>query len=160
MGVPNDLAVDGARNAVLQLQVHLGHRVLSEDGGVRDITCRISSQRLVLVFTSQNLIACLQPSSSMVLPGRRTDSGRLDHVPDRESLDCLVLGRASRAVGATDRLDVTASLLVTSAAEKWLASDRVRMLVHFRSGGVSYLDARFLTIFAFLRSAQQVLSTC
>jgi hypothetical protein len=45
----------------------------------------------------------------------RTDSGRLDHVPDGESLDCLVLGGASRAVGATDRLDVAAALLVATA---------------------------------------------
>ena len=37
--IPNDLAVDGARNAVLELEVHLGHRVLGEDGGVRDVTC-------------------------------------------------------------------------------------------------------------------------
>jgi hypothetical protein len=39
-GIPNDLAVDGARDAVLELQVHLGDGVLGEDGGIRDITCR------------------------------------------------------------------------------------------------------------------------
>ena len=37
--IPDDLAVDGARDAVLELEVHLGHRVLGEDGGVRDVTC-------------------------------------------------------------------------------------------------------------------------
>jgi len=47
---------------------------------------------------------------------RRTDGGRLDHVADGESLDCLVLWRASRAVGASDGVDVTTSGLVTSAA--------------------------------------------
>jgi hypothetical protein len=31
--------VDGARNAVLELEVHLGDRVLSKDRGVRDVTC-------------------------------------------------------------------------------------------------------------------------
>jgi hypothetical protein len=36
--VPNDLAVDSARDAVLQLEVHLGDSVVGEDGGVRDIT--------------------------------------------------------------------------------------------------------------------------
>lgn len=36
---PDDLSVDGARNAVLQLQVHLGDCVLLEDGGIADITC-------------------------------------------------------------------------------------------------------------------------
>lgn len=46
---------------------------------------------------------------------RRTDSGRLDHVADGESLDRLVLGSASRAVGAADGLDVAATLLVTAA---------------------------------------------
>lgn len=56
---------------------------------------------------------------------RRTDSGGLDHVADGESLDGLVLGSASRAVGASDGLDVTTALLVTSAIERELA------LVHF-----------------------------
>lgn len=46
---------------------------------------------------------------------RRTDSGRLDHVPNGEPLDCLVLGGASGAVGAADGLDVTAALLVATA---------------------------------------------
>lgn len=35
----HNLAVDGARDAVLQLQVHLGHGVVGEHGGVGDITC-------------------------------------------------------------------------------------------------------------------------
>jgi hypothetical protein len=47
--------------------------------------------------------------------GNHTDSSRLDHVADGESLDRLVFGSASRAVGASDRLDVTTTLLVTSA---------------------------------------------
>lgn len=47
--------------------------------------------------------------------GRRTDGGRLDHVADGESLDRLILGSASRAVGAADGLDVAATLLVTAA---------------------------------------------
>lgn len=36
--VPDNLAVDSARDTVLQLQVHLGYSVLSEDGGIGDIT--------------------------------------------------------------------------------------------------------------------------
>lgn len=44
-----------------------------------------------------------------------TDGSRLDHVADGESLDCLVLGGASRAVAAADGLDVAAALLVTAA---------------------------------------------
>ena len=39
-GVPNDLAVNSAGDAVLELQVHLGDRVLGEDGGIGDITCK------------------------------------------------------------------------------------------------------------------------
>lgn len=35
---PNDLAVDSARNAVLELEVHLGNGVLGENGGIRNIT--------------------------------------------------------------------------------------------------------------------------
>jgi hypothetical protein len=77
----DNLAVNGARDAVLQLQVHLGDSVLGEDRGVRDIT----------------------------------DSSRLDHVADGETLDGLVLGRASRAVAASDGLDVAAALLVATA---------------------------------------------
>lgn len=38
--VPNDLAVNGTRDAVLQLEVHLGDGVLGKDRGVRDVTCR------------------------------------------------------------------------------------------------------------------------
>lgn len=36
--LPNNLSVNGARNAVLKLQVHLGDGVFGEDGGVGDIT--------------------------------------------------------------------------------------------------------------------------
>ncbi|KAI6756204.1 hypothetical protein HG530_011940 [Fusarium avenaceum] len=36
--VPDNLAVDGARDTVLQLQVHLGDGVLREDGGIGDVT--------------------------------------------------------------------------------------------------------------------------
>lgn len=39
----------------------------------------------------------------------RTDSRRLNHVADGEPLDGLVLGSASRAVGAPDGLDVAAA---------------------------------------------------
>lgn len=46
-GIPNDLAVDGARDAVLELQVHLGDGVLGEDGGIRDITCRSCISRRI-----------------------------------------------------------------------------------------------------------------
>lgn len=38
--VPNNLAVNSAGDAVLELQVHLGDRVLGEDGGIGDITYR------------------------------------------------------------------------------------------------------------------------
>lgn len=36
--VPDNLSVDGAGNAVLELQVHLGDGVVGEDGSIRDIT--------------------------------------------------------------------------------------------------------------------------
>jgi len=82
----HNLAVNGARDAVLELQVHLGDSVLREDGGIGDIT----------------------------------DGSGLDHVANGESLDCLVLGCASRAVGATDGLDVAATLLVTAVGRSLL----------------------------------------
>lgn len=37
--VPNNLAVDSAGDAVLELQVHLRNGVVREDGSIRDITC-------------------------------------------------------------------------------------------------------------------------
>lgn len=37
--IPDNLAVNGARDTVLQLEVHLGDGVLGEDRGVRDVTC-------------------------------------------------------------------------------------------------------------------------
>ena len=40
--IPNNLAVNGARDTVLQLEVHLGNGVLGEDGGIGDITWIIS----------------------------------------------------------------------------------------------------------------------
>lgn len=63
---------------------------------------------------------------------RRTDGSRLDHVADGESLDRLVLGRASRAVGAADGLDVAATLLVTAVGRSLL--DHVGLIL---SGNVS-----------------------
>jgi hypothetical protein len=54
---------------------------------------------------------------------RRTDGGGLDHVTDGESLDCLVLGCASRAVGAADGLDVATTLLVTTVGRALLNHD-------------------------------------
>lgn len=54
----------------------------------------------------------------------RTNSSRLDHVADGETLDRLILGGAASAVAAADRVDVAAALLV-AAAGKMLAR-RVR----------------------------------
>ena len=41
----HNLAVDGARNAVLELEVHLRNGVLGEDGSIRDVTCPLSVPR-------------------------------------------------------------------------------------------------------------------
>lgn len=45
--LPDNLAVDGAADTVLQLQVHLGNGVFGEDGGVRDITCALLASALI-----------------------------------------------------------------------------------------------------------------
>lgn len=99
--VPDNLAVNGARDAVLQLEVHLGNRVLSEHRGIRDITC--GGEDMVSNRCSSNRWC-----------RRRTDGSGLNHVADGEALDGLVLGSASRAVGAADGLDVAAALLVAA----------------------------------------------
>lgn len=59
---------------------------------------------------------------AVVGASQRTDGSRLNHVADGESLDRLILGRASRAVAAADGLGVAAALLV-AAAVKMLASN-------------------------------------
>ena len=94
--------MDGAGDAVLQLQVHLWNCVFGEDRGIGDVTCYVVGQ--------QRCPSNLSPVQLV----QRTDSCRLDHVPDRESLDRFIFWRASRAVGASDGLNVTTALLVTS----------------------------------------------
>lgn len=81
------------------------------------------------------------PSLFPKLNSQRTDGGGLDHVADGESLDRLVLGCASRAVGASNGLDVAAALLVTTAGISVSISLGDRYSV-----GSPYLDARFLTM--------------
>ena len=44
-----------------------------------------------------------------------TDSSSLDDIPDSESLDSLVLGDCSRAVGASDESNVASAVLVATA---------------------------------------------
>lgn len=100
--------MDSAGDAVLELQVHLGDGVLGEDGGIGDITCAASVTR----FHSEQIPLCAARRGGS--GGGRTDGGGLDHVADGESLDRLVLGCASRAVGAPDGLDVAAALLVAA----------------------------------------------
>lgn len=73
---------------------------------------------------------------------RHTNGSALDHVADGKSLDRFVLWCASRAIGASDGLDVAAAFLVTSAGEV------VSMQFYSSSLRVSYLDARFLTMIA------------
>lgn len=36
---PDDFAVNGAGDAILQFEIHLGHGVFGEDGGVGNVTC-------------------------------------------------------------------------------------------------------------------------
>lgn len=116
--------MDGARDAVLELEVHLGDRVLSEDRGVRDVTCDgILSAHHVLIPSHKRspsllLFLSFQCAYSGMNRVRRTDGGGLNHVADGEPLDGLVLGGASRAVGATDRLDVAPAVLVAAAARR------------------------------------------
>ena len=66
---------------------------------------------------------------------------------DCEALYCLVFGCASRAVAASDGLDVATALLVTSAV---IPLSVLHNLLKLKIGdeGYSYLDARFLTILA------------
>jgi len=55
--------------------------------------------------------------------GNITNSGRFDHVSDGESLDSLVLGCASGAVGASDWFDVATAFLVASVGRALLDHD-------------------------------------
>jgi len=85
----HNLAVDSARDAVLQLQVHLGNCIFLEYRRIGDVT----------------------------------NGGGFHHVTDGESLDGLIFGCASRAVGAADGLDVAAALLVTAVVLSLLNHD-------------------------------------
>lgn len=121
--VPDNLAVDSARDAVLQLEVHLGNRVLGEHGGIRDITWRdpVSAYWTVAKGSGGAMVAIGWQVFRI-----RTDSRRLDHVADGEPLDGLILGGASRAVGAPDGLDVAAAWEIIESAivqfeEHWTA---------------------------------------
>jgi hypothetical protein len=55
--------------------------------------------------------------SCWVVRDERTNSSRLDHVADGETLDGLVLRGAAGAVAASDGLDVAAALLVAAAVK-------------------------------------------
>ena len=48
----------------------------------------------------------------------------LNHVPDGEPLDSLVLGHAARAVRAADKVDMATSLLVATAGPSFLSLPR------------------------------------
>jgi hypothetical protein len=56
LNIPHDLSVDSARDAVLELQVHLGDSVLGEDGGVRDITCPDCQSMFLLLLPIPTLV--------------------------------------------------------------------------------------------------------
>jgi hypothetical protein len=103
--IPHNLAVDSTRDAVLQLQVHLGHSIFRKDRGFGDIAYGV-------VSGGPKHLA--QVCSNAELGVSHTDSRRLDHVADGESLDSLVLGGASRAVGAADGVGVAPALLVAA----------------------------------------------
>ena len=152
--------MDGAGHAVLELQVHLGDGVLSEDRGIGDVTYIAASVSAFPVFrvpisSPQNIVKSLNWSGL-----RRTDGGGLNHVADGESLDRLVLGSASRAVRAADGLDVATALLVATAI-------REKTQCQLSTSGISryrlrflrstHLDARFLTILANSAGAEKVL---
>ena len=78
---------------------------------------------------------------------KRTNSSRLNHVADGESLDRLVLGGASRAVAASDGLDVAAALLVSAAAKKLVSNlfkvsrlSRSIVVEHHRDSGCCFVS--------------------
>ena len=106
--VPDNLAVNGARDAVLQLEVHLGNRVLGKHRSVRDITCRRG--RLARADQRRGRAVRLRQSQALGRGARvHTDRCGLNHVADGKPLDGLILGRAARAVAAADRLHMAAT---------------------------------------------------
>lgn len=119
---PDDFAVDGAGDAVLQFEVHLGNGIFGKDGGVGDVTClnvgSFSVREIVPVFWKKLNAKPFGSGRNMgVEEKKRTDCGRLNHIANGESLDCLVLGCTSRAVGASNRLHMASSFLVTAAVD-------------------------------------------
>lgn len=51
------------------------------------------------------------------------NGGTLDHVPHGEALDSLVLANTARAVGAANKFNVAAALLVATAISSFLGLD-------------------------------------
>lgn len=77
---------------------------------------------------------------------KRTNCCRFNHVADGESFDRLVLRRTSRAVRASDRLNVTSPLFITTATSKTSQYFGPYLEDWNCDLGISYFDARFLTI--------------
>jgi hypothetical protein len=63
---------------------------------------------------------CLQLTSIDTGDGDVTDSGSFDNISDDELLDCLVFWNATRTVGATDSLHMTAVMLAASSITAFL----------------------------------------
>lgn len=70
-----------------------------------------------------------------------SNSSRLDHVSDSESLDGLVLSNTTRTVGASDECDVSAALFVTAVISSLLGlrmiSDCEHSFAHPQSSSAS-----------------------
>jgi hypothetical protein len=111
--------VDGAGDTVLKLEVHFGDSVFGENRSIRDVTYPWSVSQQADVFQLAKL----------------TNGRRLNHVTDCKALDCLVLGRATTAVGASDGVDVAAALLVATVG--------LSLLDHFGDDGFGLGGARW-----------------
>lgn len=106
------MRVDGARDAVCDFDVELGDHVLYSK---RDSSRSGDS----LKQKEHNKHTRVDGSLADI-----TNSGRLDHVPDGEPLDGLVLSHSPRAVRAADEDNMATSLLVTAAGTSLLGLHR------------------------------------
>ena len=91
------MRVNCTRNTVRNLQVELGESILCTEAVNQSGPSKPRPALLTLIYGGRTNIR---------------DGSRFHHVPHGEALDGLILGHASSAVRAADKLNVTTSVLV------------------------------------------------
>ena len=104
--------MDSARNAICDFNVQLGNNVL----------CILRTQHKLGL--NEELLTRVDTGLANILHG-----STLNHVPHSKTLDGLVLSYTSRTVGAANKFNMAASLLVATAISSFLGLRKNKYLV-------------------------------